>query len=71
MSTDPDHRFDLALALGDLDIATEIAEEAQHDGKWKQLGDLALRNSDFRRAERCMRRSTDLAGLLLLYTSLG
>jgi coatomer subunit beta' len=71
VSTDPDHRFDLAVALGQLDTATAIADELQNDSKWKQLSDLALRQADFVLAERSMRQANDLAGLLLLYSSLG
>ncbi len=71
VSTDPDHRFDLAVALDQLDTATAIAVELQNDAKWKQLSDLALRQADFALAERAMRQANDLAGLLLLFSSLG
>ncbi len=42
MSTDTDHRFDLAVQLGLLEMAEEIAKEADSEHKWRQLGDLAL-----------------------------
>ena len=42
VATDPDYRFELAVQLGNLEIAQEIAGSAQSESKWKQLGDLAL-----------------------------
>lgn len=42
ISTDTDHRFDLAVQLGYLELAEEIAKEADSEHKWRQLGDLAL-----------------------------
>ena len=78
LSTDPDQRFDLAVQLAKLDVAKEIMVneikevetiEAQH--KWKQLGDLALNDSNMDLFEDCALRSDDLSGLLLLYTSTG
>lgn len=42
VSTDADHRFDLAVQLGHLELAEEIAKEADSEHKWRQLGDLAL-----------------------------
>jgi coatomer subunit beta' len=42
IATDPDYKFDLAIQLGRLEIAKEIAEEVQSESKWKQLGELAM-----------------------------
>ncbi|XP_075100485.1 coatomer subunit beta'-1 isoform X2 [Nicotiana tabacum] len=42
VATDPDYRFELAIQLGKLEIAKEIAVIAQSESKWKQLGDLAM-----------------------------
>lgn len=42
MSTDLDHKFELAVALKKLDVAYAIAKESDSEPKWKQLGDLAL-----------------------------
>merc|ERR1711976_826296 len=39
VSTDPEHRFELAVQLGDLKIAHELAVEAQSEHKWKQLAE--------------------------------
>jgi len=76
VSTDPDHRFDLALQLGHLNIALTIVKEADADSteaeaKWKQLADLALARSDLALVEECALAGRDLSTLLLLYTSLG
>ncbi|KAF7813813.1 putative sulfate transporter 3.5 [Senna tora] len=42
VAKDLDYRFDLALQLSRVDIAEDIAIEAQSHTKWKQLGELAL-----------------------------
>jgi len=42
VSTDPEHKFDLAVQLKKLEVASEIAKEADSETKWRQLGDLSL-----------------------------
>lgn len=42
VATDPDYRFELAVQLGKLDTALEIAEDADSEGKWRQLSELAM-----------------------------
>lgn len=69
--TDPDYKFDLAVQLGELEVAKDIAEKAQSESKWKQLGELAMSSGKLDVAEECMTRAEDLSGLLLLYSSLG
>nr|VDC93737.1 unnamed protein product [Brassica oleracea] len=71
VATDPDYRFELAIQLGRLQIAKEIAEEVQSESKWKQLGELAMSSGKLQLAEDCMKYAMDLSGLLLLYSSLG
>ncbi|TYI40244.1 hypothetical protein ES332_A02G148800v1 [Gossypium tomentosum] len=71
VATDPDYRFDLAMQLDKLEIAKEIATEAQSESKWKQLGELAMSTGKLAMAEECMKHAVDLSGLLLLYSSLG
>eukprot|EP00250_Pteridium_aquilinum_P013816 c21590_g1_i1 orf=775-3489(-) len=69
--TDPDYKFDLAVQLGELEVAKDIAETAQSESKWKQLGELAMSSGKLDVAEECMTKAEDLSGLLLLYSSLG
>ncbi|XP_022714928.1 coatomer subunit beta'-2 isoform X1 [Durio zibethinus] len=71
VATDPDYRFELAIQLGKLEIAKEIATEVQSESKWKQLGELAMSTGKLKMAEECMKHAMDLSGLLLLYSSLG
>ncbi|KAJ9688486.1 hypothetical protein PVL29_014246 [Vitis rotundifolia] len=71
VATDPDYRFDLAIQLGRLSTAKEIASEVQSETKWKQLGELAMSNGKFEMAEECLLHAMDLSGLLLLYSSFG
>lgn len=42
VATDPDYRFELAVQLSKLDVALEIAESADSEGKWRQLSELAM-----------------------------
>jgi len=71
IATDPNYRFDLAVQLGSLEIAKEIAVEARSESKWKQLGELAMSTGKLEMAEECLLQATDLSGLLLLYSSFG
>lgn len=85
VSIDPDHKFELAIQLGDLKLAKEIAESetdtsssAQSfggtggaDHKWRQIANLALAKWEFELAEVAMWHCDDLNGLLLLYSSVG
>ncbi|KAF3649215.1 Coatomer subunit beta'-1 [Capsicum annuum] len=71
VATEPDYRFDLAIQLGKLDIAKDIAVVAQSESKWKQLGELAMSAGMLDMAEECLKYASDLSGLLLLYSSLG
>ncbi len=69
VATDPEHKFDLALALNQLDIALELAKEADSDHKWKTLGDAGLAAWDVALAAECFVKAKDLGSLLLIYSS--
>lgn len=69
VATDPEHRFDLALSLGQLQIALELARSADVEHKWKTVGDAAMTAYDLRLAEECFSHAKDLGSLLLIYTS--
>ncbi|RCV04921.1 hypothetical protein SETIT_1G040200v2 [Setaria italica] len=71
IATDTNYRFDLAVQLGQLEIAKAIATEVQSESKWKQLGELAMSTGKLDMAEECLLHAMDLSGLLLLYSSLG
>eukprot|EP00039_Didymoeca_costata_P000221 m.44624 g.44624 ORF g.44624 m.44624 type:complete len:899 (+) comp10127_c0_seq1:120-2816(+) len=71
VSLDSEHRFELALQLHRLDVAKEMAEKIDAAAKWKQLGEVAMRQSKFDLAEDCMEHAKDYSGLLLLYTAGG
>lgn len=79
VTTDEDHKFDLALELGKIDIAhelmklTPVEEKNSIDtmAKWKKLSDAALKISDFELTEACSLSSDDFPGLLLLYSAVG
>lgn len=69
LATDPDYRCDLAISLGRLDLATEIARKFPSELKWRQLADLATVKGDFILAEECLRESEDYSGLLTLHSA--
>jgi len=69
VSTDPDHRFDLSLALDDLDTALSIAQQTpdpESESKWKAVGDKALSTWKFSLAKQCFEKAGDVSALLLL-----
>lgn len=73
VSTDPDHRFDLAVQLNDLDMALDIVRDSPQAGseaKWKSVGDKALAAWKMDLAQECFTNAGDLPSLLLICTSL-
>ncbi|CAK6965402.1 coatomer subunit beta'-like [Scomber scombrus] len=71
VSTDPDHQFELALQLGELKTAYQLATEAESEQKWKQLAELATTKCQFSLAQECLHQAQDYGGLLLLATASG
>lgn len=71
VSSDPEHKFDLAVQLGDLDTAYELARESASEQKWKQLAELATSRAKFDLAQQCLHEANDHGGLLLLATAAG
>jgi coatomer subunit beta' len=79
VTMDDDHKFDLSLELGKIDVAHELMTQTPPDEKnsidtmtkWKKLSDAALKISDFELTEACSLASDDFPGLLLLYSAVG
>ncbi|KAJ1658998.1 Coatomer subunit beta' [Dispira simplex] len=71
VTQDTEHQFDLALQLGQMQIARDIAEKSDTAAKWKLLGNAALTAFKLPLARDCLVRANDLSGLLLYYTSVG
>lgn len=71
VSTDNEHRFDLALQIGDLKTAIELARETENPQKWSQLAEVATKQNQFDLVKECLERANDFGGLLLLATSSG
>lgn len=69
VATDAEHRFDLALSLGELQQAVEIARQQEKEHKWKTVGDAALANWDVKLAQECFVKAKDLGSLLLVYSA--
>ncbi|KIW66957.1 hypothetical protein PV04_06237 [Phialophora macrospora] len=71
VATDPEHRFELALGLNNLQVALSIARESDSQARWASVADKALEAWDVKLAEECFLHAKDLGSLLLLYTSSG
>ncbi|CAE7741836.1 COPB2, partial [Symbiodinium microadriaticum] len=83
VSTDLEHRFELAIDLRNLSVAHAVMLEydsamreqdqdsTDYQNKWKRLGDLALSQGSVALAQTCTERSCDLSGQLLLYAATG
>ncbi|KXZ50636.1 hypothetical protein GPECTOR_15g320 [Gonium pectorale] len=71
VATDQDYRFDLAIQLGDLGVAQEIATTLDSTTKWKQLGELALTAGKLDLAAECLTRASDFSGQLMLASTRG
>ncbi|KAF2725754.1 Coatomer, beta' subunit [Polychaeton citri CBS 116435] len=69
VTTDKEHRFELALGLNELEIALELAREADVEHKWKIVGDAALSAWKLKLAQECFQQARDLGSLLLLYSA--
>ena len=79
VTTDSDHKFDLALELGHIDVAHNLLDEIPEEdrdstdtlAKWKRLSDLALKDTNLALCESASKASNDFSGLLLLYSATG
>ncbi|KAH9482103.1 Coatomer subunit beta' [Psilocybe cubensis] len=74
ITTDPEHKFDLALALSDLSTALSIARASppsESAVKFKALGDRALGEWRFEMARECFERAGDVGALMLLMAAVG
>ena len=69
VAVDADHRFDLAVQLGNFDVALDIARAAPASGaemRWRTIGDQALARWNMPLAQECFENAGDLSTLLLL-----
>lgn len=71
VTCDPEHKFELALQLGDLKTAYQLAKETESEQKWKQLAELATSRCEFGLAQECLHQAQDFGGLTLLASAAG
>ncbi|KAL4717592.1 hypothetical protein ACJJTC_000741 [Scirpophaga incertulas] len=81
VSTEPDHQFELALALGELHRAKQLAEEAaaaegvpsgrSSAARWSRLGAAAAAAADTELTKVCYQNAKDYSALLLFALSTG
>ncbi|KAI9221346.1 coatomer WD associated region-domain-containing protein [Blastocladiella britannica] len=71
VTPDAEHKFDLAVAAGKLDVALAMAAEVDQPSKWKVVAEGALATWRFDIAEECLDRAGDLESLMLVYLAAG
>lgn len=71
VTLDSEHKFDLAIQLGDLKIAYEIAKETESEQKWKLLAEVATKKCEFDLAQECLHKAEDFGSLVLLASASG
>jgi coatomer subunit beta' len=79
VTQDHDHKFDLALELGQVETAHQLLLETPEEEKdstdtqtkWKRLSDAALKDTNLELCEAASISSNDYSGLLLLYSATG
>lgn len=63
---DNEHKFDLAIQLGNLETCYQLALELDGEQKWLQLSDVAAKQGDFSLVQECLTRAKSFGSLLLL-----
>lgn len=71
VTLDSEHKFDLAIQLGDLKVAYQIAKEAESEQKWKLLAEIATKKCEFELAQECLHKAEDFGSLVLLASASG
>ncbi|XP_050683034.1 coatomer subunit beta' isoform X2 [Leptidea sinapis] len=80
VSTEPEHKFELALALGELRRAQQLAEEAAiaegapsrtSAARWSRLGSAAAAAADTELTKACYHKAKDFSALLLFAVCTG
>jgi len=66
VTMDNEHKFDLALQLGNLPICYELAVEMENEQKWLQLSDVAGKRGDLTLVQECLTRAQAFGSLILL-----
>lgn len=69
-TSDEDHKFDLALAVGDVNLAASITRPEEL-AKWRRLGDIHLASWNLDKATEAYTQANELDTLLLIHTSTG
>jgi coatomer subunit beta' len=71
VTKDAEHKFELALQLGDLKTAYNIAVENDSEQKWKLLAEIATKKCQFSLAQECLHKAEDYGSLVLLASASG
>lgn len=69
ISPDNDQKFDLALKTTQLSLAHELLGNEESEIKWRSLGDIALKQFNFKLSIESYTKAHDLESLFLLYSS--
>jgi len=79
VTTDADHKFDLAMELGQIEVGHQLLLETpeedkdstETEAKWKRLSDAALKETNLELCEAAALASHDYSDLLMLYSAVG
>ena len=66
VTLDSEHKFELALQLGNLSVCYELAVELENEQKWIQLSEVATKLGEFALVQECLIRAQSFGSLLLL-----
>jgi len=66
VTLDNEHKFDLALQLGNLQICYDLAVEMENEQKWLQLSEVATKAGNLNLVQECLTRAQSFGSLILL-----
>ncbi|UJR16031.1 hypothetical protein I4U23_002945 [Adineta vaga] len=66
VTLDNEHKFELALQIGNLQVCYELAVELENEQKWLQLSEVATKQGDIKLVQECLTRAQSYGSLILL-----
>jgi coatomer subunit beta' len=66
VTLDNEHKFDLALQLGNLQVCYDLAVELETEQKWIQLSEVATKQGEMKLVQECLTRAQSFGSLILL-----
>ncbi|CAF1019776.1 unnamed protein product [Adineta ricciae] len=66
VTLDNEHKFDLALQIGNLQVCYDLAVELENEQKWVQLSEAATKQGEMKLVQECLTRAQSYGSLILL-----